>query len=72
MIWLGDGAGNWTVHQFGNFGYGGCALGNLDHDGLTDIAWGVHHNWGSGEDGAHPGTDYLRSTSMRWSRHGWA
>lgn len=48
MTWLGDGAGNWSVHQFGNFGYGGCALGDLNLDGLTDVAWGVHHNYGGG------------------------
>ncbi len=49
MVWLGDGSGNWTVHQFENFGYGGCALGDLDRDGLTDVAWGIHHNWGSSD-----------------------
>ncbi len=48
MVWLGDGAGSWEVHQFGNFGYGGCAIGDLNHDGHADLAWGVHHNWGGG------------------------
>ncbi|MBD3334622.1 MAG: T9SS type A sorting domain-containing protein [Candidatus Eisenbacteria bacterium] len=48
MTWLGDGDGGWTVHQFGNFGYGGCALGDLNLDGHLDVAWGVHHDWGSG------------------------
>ena len=47
MVWLGDGSGNWAVHQFGNFGYGGCALGDFNCDGLTDVAWGVHHDWAS-------------------------
>jgi len=48
MVWLGSGAGSWTVHQTGNFGYGGCAVGDLDLDGLPDLAWGIHHDWGSG------------------------
>lgn len=47
MVWLGDGAGHWAVHQYGNFGYGGCAIGDLNLDGHADVAWGVHHNWGS-------------------------
>ncbi|MHC4942075.1 MAG: FG-GAP repeat domain-containing protein [Planctomycetota bacterium] len=47
MVWLGNGAGNWTVHQSGNFGYGGCGLGDLDLDGYLDVAWGIHHDWGS-------------------------
>ncbi len=48
MVWLGDGAGGWTVSQTGSFGYGGCALGDLDRDGHLDVAWGLHHNYGSG------------------------
>jgi len=48
MVWLGNGAGTWTVHQLGNFGYGGCAAGDLNNDGMMDLAWGVHHDWGSG------------------------
>ncbi|MFH2000929.1 MAG: VCBS repeat-containing protein [Planctomycetota bacterium] len=47
MVWLNNGAGTWTVHQSGNFGYGGCAIGDLDLDGHMDVAWGVHHNMGS-------------------------
>jgi len=30
MVWFGDGQGNWTVAKEGNFGYGGCALGDLN------------------------------------------
>jgi hypothetical protein len=48
MCWLGDGEGNWQAHQSGHFGYGGTGLGDLDRDGRLDIAWGVHHDWGSG------------------------
>jgi hypothetical protein len=48
MVWLGNGAGSWVVHQTGNFGYGGCAAGDLNLDGFTDLAWGIHHDWGSG------------------------
>jgi len=51
MVWLGNGAGNWTVHQSGNFGYGGCAAGDLNRDGLMDLAWGVHHNYTSSDFG---------------------
>ena len=48
MIWLGNGEGSWTVHQSGNFGYGGCAIGDLNLDGHLDVAWGIHHDWGAG------------------------
>ena len=46
MVWLGDGEGVWTVNQDGNFGYGGCAIGDLDLDGFMDVAWGIHHDYG--------------------------
>jgi hypothetical protein len=47
MVWLGDENGNWTVHQDGDFGYGGCAIGDLDLDGYLDVVWGIHHDYGS-------------------------
>lgn len=47
MVWLGSGAGTWSVHQSGSFGYGGCAPGDLNSDGFMDLAWGIHHDWGS-------------------------
>ena len=48
MVWLGDGGSTWSVLQSGYFGYGGCAIGDLNLDGYLDVAWGVHHNYGSG------------------------
>jgi hypothetical protein len=48
MVWFGDGGGSWSVVQTGEFGYGGCAVGDLNLDGYMDIAWGVHHGWGTG------------------------
>lgn len=50
-VWLGDGAGGWTLHQTGNFGYGGVALGDADGDGLMDVAYGVHHDYSSNDFG---------------------
>ncbi|MBN1435268.1 VCBS repeat-containing protein [Candidatus Fermentibacterales bacterium] len=45
MVWLGNGQGVWTVHQTGEFGYGGCAVGDINLDGIADVAWGIHHNY---------------------------
>lgn len=50
MIWFGDGTGgNWTGFQYGNFGYGGVAVGDVNNDGYMDVGYGIHHNY-SGED----------------------
>jgi hypothetical protein len=46
-VWLGDCQGGWTLVQTGNFGYGGCALGDANGDGKMDIAYGVHHDYSS-------------------------
>ena len=36
MVWFGDGTGHWSVTMFGNFGYGGIAVGDVNNDGLLD------------------------------------
>ena len=45
MVWFGDGSGNWSVFQSGNFGYGGIAIGDLNNDGYLDVGYGMHHNY---------------------------
>lgn len=71
MVWLGDGDGAWTVHQSGNFGYGGCAVGDLDLDGFADLAWGIHHDWGSGGFGdALMGAALGNGTGTAWTPWG--
>ncbi len=47
ICYLGNGAGSWSVHQYGNFGYGGLGLGDLNLDGHLDVAFGIHHDWAS-------------------------
>ena len=51
MVWFGDGAGNWSVYQDGNFGYGGIAVGDVNGDGLWDIGYGMHHDYSSNDFG---------------------
>ncbi|MBU0497253.1 MAG: VCBS repeat-containing protein [Candidatus Thermoplasmatota archaeon] len=47
MVWLGDGINSWSVHQVGNFGYGGIEAGDLNLDGFLDVVWGIHHDYSS-------------------------
>jgi hypothetical protein len=49
MVYFTDGAGGWSIHQEGNFGYGGIAAGDVNNDGLMDVGYGMHHNY-SGTD----------------------
>ena len=45
MVWFGDGQGGWSVFQYGEFGYGGIAVGDVNGDGKWDIGYGMHHNY---------------------------
>jgi hypothetical protein len=49
MVWFGDGTGQWSIVQVGDFGYGGVAVGDVNGDGLPDVGYGMHHNY-SGTD----------------------
>lgn len=68
MVWFGDGNGSWSLYQYGNFGYGGIAIGDVNWDGRWDVGYGMHHNY-SGED---LGNDMLEvalgdGTGMMWT-----
>ncbi len=52
MVYFNDGTGrSWSVHQNGNFGYGGICVGDVNDDGLPDIGYGMHHNYSSNDFG---------------------
>jgi hypothetical protein len=46
MVWFGNGTGgNWSLFQYGNFGYGGIAIGDVNNDGNPDVGYGIHHDY---------------------------
>jgi hypothetical protein len=45
MVWFGDGTGRWSVYMYGDFGYGGIALGDVNGDGFVDVGYGMHHDY---------------------------
>lgn len=44
-VWMGDGMGNFENFMFGDFGYGGIVVGDVNHDGFKDVGYGMHHNY---------------------------
>ncbi len=49
MVYFTDGAGGWSIHQEGDFGYGGIAAGDVNNDGLMDVGYGMHHDYAGGD-----------------------
>lgn len=48
MVWKNNGSGTqWSFSKYGNLGYGGVALGDVNSDGKMDVAMGMHHNYAS-------------------------
>lgn len=68
MVYFGDGAGGWSLHMEGDFGYGGIAIGDVDNDGLLDAAYAMHHNY-SGIDFGNQLIEVARGdgTGMAWT-----
>ncbi len=68
MVWFGDGAGGWSFFQTGDLGYGGVAIADVNHDGLMDVGYGIHHNYS----GVDLGNQILEvalgdGTGMNWT-----
>jgi len=47
MVWFGNGSGSWNAQVYGDFGYGGIAIGDVNNDGFWDVGYGMHHDYSS-------------------------
>jgi len=71
MIWFGNGTGaNWSLAQYGNFGYGGICAGDVNNDGKMDIGFGIHHNYESSGLGSKLiGVGLGDGTGLNWTAY---